>query len=280
MPEGSLSNPLLVRDLSVEYSPTRNPVRALSEVTFSLEPGKTLCCVGASGSSKTTLVRAILGILPRGTCVQGVLRLPGGRTWNEMTEREAREYRRCHVGAIFQDAAGSLIPGVPVGRQIERVFRMRRDLGRPQSTRAAEEALYAVGFDNCNEVWNKVPAALSGGMCQRCVIAMGLLGAPVGAPGPLQLVCADEPTGSLDSVSAAQILDLLIRVQRDKGATMLFITHDVRLVSRFDQVAVLSHGRIVEFRSSAEFLAGPTTGEGRALLEASRSLGECAAVSR
>ena len=276
MPEGSSSNALNVRDLTVEYPATRNPVRALSEVTFSLEPGKTLCLVGSSGSSKTTLFRAILGILPRGTAVQGMLTLPGGRAWNGMTEREAREYRRSHVGAVFQDAPGALIPGVPVGRQIERVFRLRRGVGRLEARRVAKGALGEVGFANCDEVWNKVPAALSGGMCQRCMIAMALLG----ASGQLRLVCADEPISSLDSVSAAHVLDLLIRVQKEKGATMLFITHDVRLVSRFDQVAVLSNGRMVEFRQSAEFLAGPTTSEGRALLDASRLLGECAKAGR
>lgn len=264
-----MSNLLAVSQLGIEFGPIKAPFRALHEITFTLSPGDSLCLVGSSGAGKSSLALAILGLLPTGSRRFGSVSLPEGPNLTNVRESELRDYRRTGVGTLFQDAPGSLIPGVPIGQQLEQVFRFRRNIGKKEALVQARMALEKVGLSDHDRILRARPAELSGGMCQRIMLCLTLA-----APGPLRLLVADEPLSALDSVSAAQILDLLLKVQKDNNAIMLFITHDVRLVSRFDWVMVLSQGRSIEMQRSAAFLVKPQSHEGERLLHASRSLGQ------
>ncbi len=261
---------LCVDKLSVEYATPVVPLRALSEVTFAVPPGpagSSVCCLGASGAGKSTLGLAVIQLLPHEARVKGKVSLPGGLTLTASGGR-LREYRRRSVGVVLQDAPGSLVPGVPIGRQARRVFAVRRGLARRDAERSAREGLARVGLEDVERVWRAMPSELSGGMCQRVMISLSVLAAPE----PRLMIC-DEPTSALDSVSAAQVLELLFRIKAEHRITMLFITHDVRLVWRFDWVAILSEGRLAEFERSDQFLASPRSEEGRRLLDAGKALG-------
>lgn len=170
------------------------------------------------------------------------------------------------MGCIFQDAPGSLIPGVRIGRQVQRVFKMRQRITWSDAELQARTAFHDVGLKDIDRIWSAFPSELSGGMCQRIMISLAL------AAPDLRLLIADEPTSSLDTVSAAQIFELLFRVRRERCAVLLVITHDVRIVRRFDWVAVLSEGKLAEFSRSSDFLSEPKSNEGRRLLAAGRSL--------
>lgn len=268
---------LTIRGLSVEYGSRATLLRALDEISFELgtaDQGGTVAVVGASAAGKSSLGLACLGLLPTTARRQGSVVLPGDFSIDR-PQNDFRDYRRTSVGVVFQDAPGSLIPGVPIGRQVQRVFGLRRRIGRRDAERQARAALAEVGLEDGERIWRALPAELSGGMSQRVMVCLSVLAAPC----PLLLIC-DEPTSALDSVSAAQVLELLFRVQREHNMVVLFITHDVRLVARFEWVVVLSKGRLVELEKSSRFLSSPASQEGRLLLEASRALGTASMENR
>jgi ABC-type dipeptide/oligopeptide/nickel transport system ATPase component len=262
---------LRVTNLSVGYPNKGGAAPALCGVTFELG-SSSLAIVGASAAGKSTLLHSIIGLLPPGARIGGRVHLPGAGELTALTSCRLREYRRQSLGVIWQDPVGSLIPGVPVDKQLWRAFTIRhahldQNRSRDSDRKAVEALLRRVGFNDPREVSGKSPAMLSGGMCQRCVIAMAL------AAPQLRLLVADEPTGSLDAVSAAQVLDLLFEIHRDRNATFLMVTHDVRLARRFDWIAVMDSGSIAEFRCTGEFFSEPHSPAGQALLRASRALG-------
>ncbi|HKX31639.1 MAG TPA: dipeptide/oligopeptide/nickel ABC transporter ATP-binding protein [Blastocatellia bacterium] len=261
-----MANLFIVRRLTVEYNSKHSPFKALNDISLEVPHGSSICIVGSSGAGKSTFAHAILGLLASDAPMQGEVILPG-RDSAIKSNDELMEYRRTKVGVIFQDAPGSLVPGVPVGRQVERVFRFRRRIGRSEALSQARAALEEVGLADHERIRYALPSELSGGMCQRVMISLALA-----APGPLQLLVADEPLSALDSVSAAQILDLLLRIRAERKATMLFITHDIRLVRRFDWVALFSQGSLIEMQRSQSFLDKPMSDEGERFLAASRSL--------
>ncbi|MBI5769800.1 MAG: ABC transporter ATP-binding protein [Verrucomicrobia bacterium] len=264
-----MSDSVEIRDLTVEYGSGDARLRALSNISVVLEPSSTVCVVGGSGAGKSTLAMAVLGLLPESARWAGDVSLPGNFALSRSGSREVREYRRKSVGVVFQDAPGSLIPGVPIGKQVEQAFRFRRQMSAATAAREARRTLERVGLTDYSRISKARSFELSGGMCQRVVIAMALA-----APGPLHLLLADEAVSNLDSVSAAQVLDLIFDLQKEHGATLIFITHDARLLPRFNWVCVLAEGRVVEIRESAAFLDHPSSIEGQRLLEASRALGQ------
>lgn len=262
-------NELRMEKLCVRFAGA-SPTEVLGAVSLSVSMGEKVCVVGPSGGGKSTLLRAAIGLLPETAEISGSVALPGGFTWRHTSHRDATAYRRSFIGSVFQDAVGSLVPGVSIGVQAERVFRVRRSLDTRSARKLAAEAIEQVGLGPADRVWRKCPEQISGGMAQRVNIALGLLA----APGPLRLITADEPISSLDSIAAAAVLDLVLRLAERDNAATLFVTHDVRLARHFDRVAVLDRGRIMESRESEEFLREPASASGRALREASIMLGE------
>lgn len=259
---------LLVQELSVAYRLRRGVQVALHSLNMKVEPGCSVGLVGGSGASKTTVIRAILGLLPPNASVGGTISLPGLGDVDAAGQRALRAYRRESVGTVFQDAPGSLVPGVPVGTQLTRVYRYRRGLSTAAARTAVKEALATVGFDDPGLVWSKTPAALSGGMAQRCAITAALAGPR------LRLLLADEPTASLDSVSASEVVRLLFHVHTVSAGVFVLVSHDLRVVRHCDWLAVMDEGRLVEWSAADRFFARPSSHSGLELLEAYRQFGE------
>lgn len=231
--------------------------RAVDDVSFSLARGKTLGIVGESGSGKTTLARLALALDHPDS---GEIELLGAR-WSSIRERERRT-RRSRIGAIYQDALSSFDPRLTVGQIVA------DSLSNGRSRRVTDdvhEILTQVGLTR--EFTDRRPRLLSGGQQQRVAIARAI------AAGPDILVC-DEPVSSLDVLVQAQVLDLLDRLQRTRGLSYLFISHDLGVVRHMsDSVLVMREGRVLESGATEAVFSAPQHEYTRALLEASPRVG-------
>ena len=231
------------------------------DVSFSIERGETLCLVGESGCGKSVTCLAAMGLHS-----EPVRRKAGSvalfdETLSEMTERQLAPIRGRDVAMIFQDPAASLNPVQRVGRQVAEVLVVHRSL----SWRAAHEQAIAllgeVGIPHPADRADAYPHQLSGGMCQRVMIAMALACRP-------KLIIADEATTALDVTTQAQILRLMRTLQRETGTAMIFVTHDLSVVAEIaDRVAVMYSGRIVESASADELFDHPAHPYTRGLMD-------------
>ena len=247
------SEPLLrVENLSVGFVHNEAEALAVEGAGFVLPAGQTLCLVGESGCGKSVTALAIAGLLacPPARIVSGRV-LFEGLDLLPLAERERRALRGSRIGMIFQDPVSSLNPVMRVGEQIAEGVRLHKKLSKVDSLVAAMEMLGKVGIPRPHERARDYPHQLSGGMCQRVMIAMALVCEP-------SLIIADEPTTALDVTVRGQILDLLRGLQRSHNSSVLLITHDMGVVRRAaDAVAVMYAGRVVETGPPAELLAGP-----------------------
>jgi oligopeptide/dipeptide ABC transporter ATP-binding protein len=254
MGEASEADPLLaVRDLAVRYRPAAGEPESslVSEVSFDIGPGEVVCLVGESGSGKTLTGRAVLGLLHRDPRmrVSGQARLRG-RDLLPLPERELRAVRGPQIGMIFQDPVAALDPVTRIGRQIAEVIRRGRASGGPVAAQVAG-LLRQVGISDPELRMRQYPHEVSGGMCQRVLIAIALAGNPA-------LLIADEPTTALDVTIQAQILTLLADLRRDRGMSVLLITHDMGVAARMaDRILVMYAGSVVEEAPAREFFAHP-----------------------
>ncbi|HTJ74511.1 MAG TPA: ABC transporter ATP-binding protein [Acidimicrobiales bacterium] len=229
---------LELRDLSVEYPTAAGTVRAVDRVSVDVDAGEIVGVVGESGSGKTSLVLATLRLLPPpGRLVSGTIGLDG-QNLRDLTPLEMRRLRGRRVAYVPQAAMGSLNPVITVGRQIGESLMLHTELEGSAARARIAEVLEMVDLEG--PVSDRYPHELSGGMRQRAVIAMAL------APRP-QLLLADEPTSGLDVLVRAQILSLLRRLVADLGLALLMVSHDLRLVARWsDRAVVMYAGRVME----------------------------------
>jgi len=238
-------------------------------VSFTLSPGEAVAVVGESGCGKTQLARAILGLPPEGGRLDGRV-LYEGRDLLRLTEAEWRRVRGAQIGLVFQEPATAMDPLQTIGAQIVESIGVHENLSRAQARTRARAALHEVGFPDPDRGLDEYPHRLSGGLRQRALIAMTL------APGP-RILLADEPTASLDSTVAAQVLELLDRLRRERGLSILLITHDLGAVAQHcDRVLVLYAGRIVEEGATAELFRAPCHPYTRGLLRSVPRLGAAA----
>lgn len=234
---------LAVEGLSVSYRTDQRTRPALEQVDLSVETGEIFGLVGQSGSGKSTLALAILGLLPSNARqVAGSVALDGADL-TRMSAPELRQIRGQEISVVFQDPASSLNPRLPVGKQMIQVQRAHGPGGRA-SRRAYHERAVAglaeVGLPDPGGAFGRYPHEFSGGMRQRVMIAMSLLLEP-------KLIIADEATSALDVTLEAQILELLLRLRESHDASVLFISHNLGVVSQLcDRTAVLHAGRVVE----------------------------------
>jgi peptide/nickel transport system ATP-binding protein len=229
---------LEVDDLHVDFPTTRGNVHAVRGVSFRVQPGEVVGLVGESGSGKSATASALLGLLPApGRIVAGEITWKGESL---LTPKRMARARGREIGLVPQEPMRSLNPLAKVGKQIEEVLRLHRGLDRPSAKRAAIELLGSVGISAPTRRARQYAHELSGGMCQRVLVALALAGDP-------ELIVADEPTTALDVTIQAQIVRLLRGLRDDRGLSVIFITHDLGLVAAIcDSVMVMYSGLIVE----------------------------------
>lgn len=232
--------PLLdVKNLRVTFDTETGPVEAVRGVSFSLGRER-LGIVGESGSGKTMTGRSVLRLIrPPGRIAADVMRFDG-QDLMKAGEREMRALRGKRIGMVMQDPKYSLNPVMNVGDQLTEGLRRRDGLGRKDARAKALAALEAVQIRDPERVFDLYPHEVSGGMGQRAMIAMMLIARP-------ELLIADEPTSALDVTVQLEILGILDRLVAERGMGLIFISHDLRLVSSFcDRVLVMYAGRVVE----------------------------------
>ncbi|GGP33685.1 dipeptide ABC transporter ATP-binding protein [Streptomyces melanogenes] len=242
---------LSVRDLRISFPSEAGPVQAVRGVSFDLLPGRTLGIVGESGSGKSATAMGIMGLLPPTADLRGQVLL-GGRDLVGLGDKALSEVRGNAIGMVFQDPLSALTPIFSVGRLLSDALRVHQDLSKRAAWEQAVELLGLVGIPDPRERAKSFPHEFSGGMRQRVVIAMAIANKP-------SVLVADEPTTALDVTVQAQILDVLRLAQRETGAGLVLITHDLGVVAgHADDIAVMYAGRFVEQAGVRELFRRPT----------------------
>ena len=228
----------------------RSPTSILANAAFSVPAGRIVGLVGESGSGKTMAALTMMGLLPDGIEVRsGSVRIDGRQLMDPETMTVER--RAGDMAMIFQHPQAALNPTMRVGRQIARVFSLQQGCGRDEAMSLAIEMLGRVGIPGAGRVARAYPHQLSGGMCQRVMIAMALACRP-------RILIADEPTTALDVTIQAQIFDLIRDLVEETGAGVLFITHDLAAVAEMcDTVTVLFGGQVMEEGSRDDIFRRP-----------------------
>ncbi|MDH2313431.1 ABC transporter ATP-binding protein [Methylobacterium brachiatum] len=262
-----MSEPVVrIRDLTIALPKGADRPYAVEGLNLDLEPGKILCVVGESGSGKSMSAYALTGLLPRALKPESGLILFEGRNLLTLDEPAWRALRGRRIAMVFQEPMTALNPVMRVGDQIAEMFEAHNLLTRAERRARAVALATEVGLPNPEEAVRAYPHQLSGGQRQRAMIAMALALEP-------SVLVADEPTTALDVTTQAQILKLIRDLQRKRGMSVLFITHDFGVVAEIaDHVAVLQRGRLVESGSAEAVLRDPQAPYTRALLAAVPSL--------
>ena len=235
--------PLLeLRNLNIGFDTERGLIRPVRDVSLSIYPGQTAALVGESGCGKSVTALSILRLIPQppGRVLGGEVLLEG-RDLLKLNERAMRSVRGKDIAMIFQEPMTSLNPVYTVGDQIVEAVTLHQGVSTRQAYKIAEESLNDVGISDPHRRIHEYPHQMSGGMRQRVMIAMALSCRP-------KLLIADEPTTALDVTIQAQILELLRKLQRERGMSILLITHDLGVVAEnADVVGVMYASRVVEF---------------------------------
>jgi peptide/nickel transport system ATP-binding protein len=262
------AQPLLdVNDLTVEFATRRGIVKAVQHVNIFVAKGETLGIVGESGSGKSVTSYAVMRILDRAGKIAGGSVKFSGVDVKGATEDQMRDLRGREMSMIFQSPRLALNPIRKIGRQIEDVLLQHVQVDRSQVTDRAIEALEQVKIARPRERYHAYPFELSGGMCQRVVIALALACNP-------QLLIADEPTTGLDVTTQKAVMDLVVELTRSRGMSTILITHDLGLAAAYcDRVVVMEKGRVVETALSANIFAKPDHAYTKKLMRATPRLG-------
>ena len=255
---------LRVRGLSVDYITARGPVRALDAVSLHVAPGEILGIAGESGSGKSTLAQALLRVLPPPAVITGGEALLEGSDLVRMSERELRAARWERIAMVFQSAMDALNPVIPVGEQLCDTLHAHRAMSPADAEARAADLLAMVGMERAH--LGAFAHQLSGGMRQRVGIAIALALEPA-------LLILDEPTTALDVIVEREILERVRELQRRRGFSVLFITHDlIRMLQFSDRVAVFYAARIAEAAPAATLERSPRHPYTQGLLRAFPSL--------
>ncbi|MGX5736771.1 dipeptide ABC transporter ATP-binding protein [Bosea thiooxidans] len=260
--------PLLdVRNLTVEFATRRGKVQAVKAIDISVGKGETVAIVGESGSGKSVTSYAVVRILDRaGRVAEGSIAFSGVDLVSA-TEAQMRDLRGREISMIFQNPRAALNPIRKVGKQIEDVLVQHVQATRATAREKAIEALEKVRIARPAERYDAYPFELSGGMCQRVVIALALACQP-------QLLIADEPTTGLDVTTQKAVMDLIVELTRERGMSTILITHDLGLAATYcDKVVVMEKGKVVETASATEIFRNPQHPYTRKLMKATPRVG-------
>ncbi len=257
------STPLLsLRHLTIALPKGADRPYAVEDVSYDVHRGEIMCVVGESGSGKSMAANAVMGLLPKGVRPAGGEALFDGQDLLTLNERQHRQLRGLRIGMIFQEPMTALNPLMRVGAQISEVFEAHGRLSARERQAQALALLTEVGIPEPEKAIRAYPFQLSGGQRQRVMIAMALALEP-------ELLIADEPTTALDVTTQAQILELILDLQRRRGMAVMFITHDFGVVAEIaNRVCVMRHGQIVELGDARDVLTHPRHDYTRALIEA------------
>ena len=252
---------LEVRGLEVTFATDRGVVKAADGVSFALRPGRTLGLVGESGCGKTVTALAVLRLVPPPGRITGGRVLFGGDDLLALSDRAMEDIRGKRISMVFQEPTTAFNPVLTIGDQIAEALIIHGGAGRAEAHAAAVGMLEKVGIPDPAERAGTYPHQMSGGMRQRAMIAMALICRP-------DILIADEPTTALDVTIQAQILDLMGEMQREFGVAILFISHDLAVISEMaDEVMVMYAGRVVERAPADALLAHPLHPYTRGLIE-------------
>jgi len=256
---------LELNHLRLYYKTVRGIVRAVDDVDLNVESGEAVGVVGESGCGKTSMANAIIKMLPSNVALYDGRIILDGLNIVDLPEDEVRrKVRWRQISIVFQGAMNVLNPVIRVGHQVAEPLIIHAEMDRDEAYKIARERMKLVGLHE--EVFNRYPHELSGGMKQRVVIAMALVMNP-------KIVILDEPTSALDVSIQAQIMNLLKKLKRELNISMIFITHDIALASDIsDKIAVMYAGQIVEIGAAEQVLLSPKHPYTQKLLKATPRL--------
>lgn len=253
----TLKNIIEVKNFSVDYVNRGVITSAVRNISFPVGENTLTGLVGESGSGKSTIIMSILGLLPRGTKISGQI-IFKGRNIAGLSEKEMRPLRCKEISLVPQSALNSFTPVLTIGTHITEVLRTHLSIDGRSAAKRAEALLEEAGLEGM--IVKYYPHELSGGQKQRAAIALALACSPA-------LLLADEPTTALDVVTQAEILKLLVRLQREKGLTVLLVTHDLPMAASVcGRLLVMQNGEIVERGTSKEIISAPKHHHTKALV--------------
>ncbi|MFN3718587.1 MAG: ABC transporter ATP-binding protein [Rhizobium rhizophilum] len=251
-----------IQNLTVQFETASGWFKAVDGVSLSVEPGEVLAIVGESGSGKSVAMLAVMGLLPWTAKITADKMEFQGRDIQKISAADRRKLIGKDVAMIFQEPVASLNPCFTVGFQIEEVLRLHMGLGNKDCRDRAIELFKLVGLPDPAERLNHFPHQMSGGQCQRVMIAIAIACSP-------KLLIADEPTTALDVTIQKQILDLLMQIQVETGMGLIMITHDMAVVAETaDRVIVQYKGKKMEEADVLSLFENPKNPYTRALLSA------------
>ncbi|WP_150522578.1 ABC transporter ATP-binding protein [Roseibium sediminis] len=255
--------PLLeIRNLRVEFDTAKGPFRALDGVDYTVDAGEVLAIVGESGSGKSVAMLATMGLLPDTATITADKMEFEGLDLRTLTKAQRRKVIGKDISMIFQEPIASLNPCFTVGYQLAETLQIHTDLNARQRKDRVIELMHSVGLPNPESRVDAFPHQMSGGQCQRVMIAMAIACRP-------KLLIADEPTTALDVTIQKQILDLLVKLQQDSGMGLIMITHDMGVVAETaDRVIVQYKGRKMEEADVLSLFENPQNAYTKALLSA------------
>ncbi|MBX3540519.1 MAG: ABC transporter ATP-binding protein [Chelatococcus sp.] len=258
---------LEVRNLSIAFKTAAGLKSAVRDIGFTIKPGEILGLVGESGSGKTITSLGVMGLLPPNAVVTSGEVLVDGVDMLKLAPVELRKLRGRHVAMIFQDPMASLDPIFTCGDQIVEAILLHETIGKAAARRKALELLEKVRIPDPARCMRSYPHELSGGQCQRVMIAMAVSCKP-------RIIIADEPTTALDVTVQKQVLDLLRGLNREVGAAILLITHDLGVIYEVaDRVAVMYAGDMMEEAATRDLFANPQSDYTKALIDSMPALG-------
>lgn len=240
-----------LKHLSVSFDTPKGEIQAVRDVSLMVQEGEILALVGESGCGKTVMSQSVLKLLPANSRIKSGKILIDGTDITDYKEKDMRNLRGTTLSMVFQDPMTTLNPTMPVGKQIMEAVLKHERVSREEAKRRAVEMLDLVGIEDAEHRYMLQPHYFSGGMRQRCVLAIALALKP-------RLLFADEPTTALDVTVQAKILDLLLELKNKLGLSIVFISHDLGVVAKIaDRVAVMYAGKIVEIGRAEEIFYDP-----------------------
>lgn len=254
---------LEIKDLEVFFKSSQGIVKAVNKVNINTRDGKTTAIVGESGSGKSVTTLAIMGLLDKSSLekISGEINFEG-KNLLISTPEELRQIRGNQISMIFQEPMTSLNPALRVGYQMSEVFRTHFNMDKKTAKEKSIEMIKKVEIPRAEEIYNSYPHELSGGMRQRIMIAMALSSSP-------KLLIADEPTTALDVTIQKEVLELMKKLKEDMNTSIIFISHDLGVVSDIaDYVNVMYAGRVVERARAEDIFKRPLHPYTRGLIRA------------